>query len=60
MEIKIVTDYLDRAAERFPDKTAFVDENRKITFKEVRNEAERVAMSLIKGICLKTGRNFYG
>lgn len=48
MEIKIITDYLDRAVERFPDKVAFVDENREMTFREVHDEAERIAMSLVE------------
>lgn len=45
---RLVTDYLDRAAERFPDKAAFIDRHRAMTFSEVRDEAYRIAMSLIK------------
>jgi len=47
MDIRIVTDYLDKITEKYPDKQAFIDEKRKMTFKEVRTEAEKIAMSLM-------------
>ncbi len=46
MRTTLVTDYLDETAKRFPDKIAFVDECRKITFKDLREEALRVAGAL--------------
>ncbi len=46
--IRIVTDYLDRAVGQFPDKAAFIDENRVMTFREVHEESEKIAVSLIK------------
>lgn len=46
--IKLVTDYLERAAGKFPDKAAFIDGQRAMTFSEVRDEAHRIAVSLIK------------
>lgn len=46
MHTTIVTEYLDDTASRFPDKVAFVDERRGITFKELREEALCVAMAL--------------
>lgn len=48
MITRLVTDYLDNAAKKFPGKYAFIDEKRKMTFGEVRDEAEKIAMSLIK------------
>lgn len=48
MMTRLVTDYLDKAVERFPDKTAFVDERREMTFRDVYEEAERIAVSLVK------------
>ncbi len=48
MITRLVTDYLDNIVERFPDKKAFVDENRQMTFKEVHDEAEKIATILIK------------
>lgn len=47
MQTTLVTDYLDNTAARFPNKAAFVDEHRSITFKELREEALRVANILI-------------
>lgn len=41
-----VTDYLEEAAGRLPDKTAFVDAERKLTFGELRREARGIAASL--------------
>lgn len=48
MNKKIVTDYLDESADKYPDKIAFTDEKREISFKSVRHEARKVAMSLAK------------
>lgn len=44
--IRKVTDYLDRTAALFPEKEAFTDENRAITFRELRDEAYCVATAL--------------
>ena len=52
--IRKVTDYLDRTAARFPDKEAFTDENRSMTFRELREEAYAVASALAgKENCFK-------
>ena len=49
--IQVVSEYLDNAAVNFPDKTAFVDDKRKVTFRELYGEAVHVADALIgKGI----------
>lgn len=45
--MKTITDYLEETARNYPDKTAFTDEKREITFQEVREEAQKVAVSLI-------------
>lgn len=45
---RIVTDYLDRAASNFPNKFAFVDDSRKITFQELQSEAQQIGMKLIE------------
>ncbi len=45
---RVVTDYLDITAKRYPNKKAFVDEKREITFFEIQEEARHIAMSLIE------------
>ena len=44
----LVTDYLEKTADRFSDKPAFVDETRAITFGTLRRESYCVAMELIQ------------
>ena len=34
---RIITDYLDTTAERFPDKTAIVDGDKELTFAKLRD-----------------------
>lgn len=46
MKMRLVTDYLDEAVKKFPDKAAFIDENRSITFKELKKEACCIAVAL--------------
>ena len=43
-----ITDYLNRTAEKFPEKIAFVDEKRAISFSDLRMEARKVASVLIR------------
>ena len=45
---RIVTDYLEQMAARWPDKLAIVGERRSLTFGELRTEAQRVAMRLVE------------
>ena len=45
---RIVTDYLEKSAEFFPDKAAFVDSSRTITFRQLRDEAYKIANELIR------------
>ena len=46
MLIRSVIDYLDRTAERIPDKVAVVDETKSLTFAQLREAARRVASGL--------------
>lgn len=45
---RIVTDYLDESAQKYPDKVSFVDERRSITFSQLQNEAYHIATKLIE------------
>lgn len=51
---RLVTDYLDNSAKNFPDKTAFADEKRGITFSELQTEAKRIAQILIDRAVFKS------
>lgn len=46
--INLVTDYLDIISKKFFNKVAFSDKNREMTFGEVYNEANAIAMQFIK------------
>lgn len=43
-----VTYWLDQTAERYPQKTGFVDENKRMTFAEIRNQALQTATVLVR------------
>ena len=45
--IQAVTDYLDKTREKYPDKLAFADNRREVTFSELYGEAVHVADALI-------------
>jgi amino acid adenylation domain-containing protein len=45
---KNIVDYLESSAARFPDKTAYADENRSITFGELKKNAQIIASTLTK------------
>lgn len=45
---RLVTDYLEATAKKYPNKPAFVDEHSVLTFCELRDSAKRIATSLIK------------
>lgn len=47
MNIRLVTDYLDNSAKNNPNKIAFSDEKRNITFKELYIESRKIAQTLI-------------
>ena len=43
-----VTYWLDRSADRFPDKTAFADEKKQVTFRELSVQAKALATQMLK------------
>ena len=43
---RIITDYLEFSSKEYPDKTAFIDPDRSITFSELKGEALHVATGL--------------
>ena len=48
MMMTLVTDYLEKTADNFPDKVAFADDNTSMTFSELRDSSRRVATVLAK------------
>ena len=47
----LVIDYLDRAARQWPDKAAYVDEERSITFAQLQEESWTLATAILKSGC---------
>ncbi|MBD0021383.1 AMP-binding protein [Gordonia pseudamarae] len=45
---RVITDYLDDYARQTPDKTAFVDHRREITYAQLRDEVDRCALGLLE------------
>ncbi len=45
---RTITDYLDDAAAAAPDKTAFVDSQRSVTFGQLKQEVDRCALGLLE------------
>jgi cyclohexanecarboxylate-CoA ligase len=45
---RTITDYLDEWADRTPDKVAFVDAHRQITYAALRSEVDRCALGLLE------------
>lgn len=43
----LVTDYLEQSVKKFPDKKAFIDDKREMTYKELQEEAYHVASALL-------------
>lgn len=46
--MKNVTEWLDRTAERYPDRTAFTDEGKTVTYAELAAQARAIAGGLIR------------
>ena len=44
---RLVTDYLEVTANKFPDKPAFIDEHSSFTFRDLQDSAKRIATRLI-------------
>ena len=51
---RTITDYLDEAAESCPDKVAFVDPRRQITYAELKRDVDRCALGLLE-LGIRTG-----
>ena len=51
---QVVTDYLDKTKEKYPDKVAFADAKREITFRGLYKEAIQVANAIIEKGCFKS------
>lgn len=51
--MKSILEYLERSAERFPDKIAFADETEECTFRELRADAQRIGSALAARDCRK-------
>lgn len=45
---RVITDYLDEWAERTPDKIAFIDSRREVTYAALRAEVDRCALGLLE------------
>ncbi|WP_440713326.1 AMP-binding protein [Gordonia sp. FQ] len=45
---RVITDYLDRFAAATPDKVAFIDHRREITYAQLRHEVDRCALGLLE------------
>lgn len=54
MRTSLVTDYLEETVKKFPEKDAFTDNVRTISFQELRNEALHVAGALVQRGLFKT------
>lgn len=52
--------YLERSSQRFPDKTAFADEQRALTFTQLADSAARVGASLLPRVARRGAVVFYG
>ena len=49
---RTITDFLDEWAERTPDKVAFIDPRRQITYAELKAEVDHAALGLLElGVC---------
>ena len=47
MEFKRITDMLDKAARNYPDKIGFVETDRQMTFREMRERAQKIAAAIL-------------
>lgn len=48
-----VTEYLENSADKYADKVAVVDKTRKITYRELRDEAKHIGMGIIASGAVK-------
>ena len=45
--VRIITDYLDLSAAKYPDKVAVTDEMCEMTFLDIQSEAKKIATDII-------------
>ena len=45
--IRLVTDYLEKACQEKPNKAAYIDDNKSVTFRELRDDAMKIATHFI-------------
>jgi amino acid adenylation domain-containing protein len=45
--VNIITDYLDISVQKYPEKICFADENKQLTFAQLKKEAEAIASFII-------------
>lgn len=45
---RVITDYLDDVVERTPDKTAFIDPRRQVTYAQLQREVDHCALGLLE------------
>lgn len=45
---RLVTDYLNKTEKKYPNKIAYIDKDRKITFSELKNEAMCIAQKFVE------------
>ena len=50
--LKNISDYLEITEKQFGDKTAYVDENRSITFSELKADAKKIATGLVEKVAI--------
>ncbi len=54
MTNRLVTEYLDKTVECIPNKIAYIDSKREISFKQLQTEAKKIAGELISNMLFKT------
>ena len=46
--IKVITDYLEKTVEKYPNKLAFADKKRETTYEELQSNAKKIGTKIIK------------
>ena len=44
---RLVTEFLDKAVEEYPEKTAFIDNEKRITYKELQEDSYSISSAII-------------
>ena len=58
MQMRLITDYLETIADWFPNKIAYIDSKREITFKQLQTEALKIAGVLVSNERKKDSQYF--